>query len=64
MSDDARTEDEIELSDEDRLPWLEAVEDDDGNDGVAASKLIGFVVAALIALGIVVARVAHLCFLT
>ncbi len=43
--------------DEDRLPWLEAVENDEDEDGLSASKLMGFVLAALIALGLVIAGV-------
>jgi hypothetical protein len=34
---DARDEDEIELADEDRLPWLEAVEEED-EEGSAWSR--------------------------
>lgn len=41
------------LDEQDRLPWLEAVESDDDADGMSASKLMGFVLAALIALGLV-----------
>lgn len=48
---------ELGLQDEDRLPWLEAVEDEDDAESVPTGKLIGFVVAALIALGIVVGGV-------
>lgn len=47
----------LELSDEDRLPWLEAVEDEVEGDGVSPVKLIGGVVAALAALGLVIASV-------
>lgn len=50
-------DEELGLQDEDRLPWLEAVEDEDDVDTVPAGKLVGFVVAALIALGIVVGGV-------
>jgi cell division protein FtsN len=45
---------ELGLQDEDRLPWLEAVESDDDDEGLSASKLLGFVMAALIALGLVI----------
>lgn len=44
--------------DEDRLPWLEAVEDED--DGVSTGKLAAFLIAALIALGAVIGGVAWL----
>ena len=40
--------------DEDRLPWLEPVEDEQPVGGVSASKLIAAVVVALLALGLVV----------
>ncbi len=39
--------------DEDRLPWLEAVEDEDENT-VSTGKLAGFVLAALLCLGLVI----------
>ncbi len=45
---------ELGLQDEDRLPWLEAVESDDDDEGLSASKLLGFVLAALLALGVVI----------
>jgi SPOR domain len=48
---------ELGLQDEDRLPWLEAVEDDDEAETVSTAKLAGFVIAALLALGIVVGGV-------
>jgi cell division septation protein DedD len=41
-------------ADEDRLPWLEAVEDEDDEPGVGAGKLIAALIAGLIALGLVV----------
>lgn len=49
--------DSLELSDEDRLPWLEAVEDADDDEGVSPAKLAGGVIAALVALGVVIAGV-------
>jgi hypothetical protein len=55
MSDDARTEDEIELADEDRLPWLEAVEEDeDGEGGPSVAKLVAAIVIGLVAIGVIV----------
>ena len=48
------TDRELSLQDEDRLPWLEAVEDDDGYESASGSKMLGFVLAALLALGLVV----------
>lgn len=46
----------LPLNDEDRLPWLEAVEEEN-NDRVSTGKLAGFVVAALVALGLVIGGV-------
>ena len=57
MSDDSRANDnegEIELSDEDRLPWLEAVEEDGGGDGPSVGKLLGAILIGLLAIGLVV----------
>src|SRR3546814_20836602 len=45
------------LADEDRLPWLEAVEDEDDGGGVAVGKLIAAVIAALVFIGLVVGGV-------
>jgi hypothetical protein len=42
------------LEDEDRLPWLEAVDEDDRSDGPGAAKLIAFVVIGLVAIGLIV----------
>lgn len=50
----SETERELGLQEEDRLPWLEAVENDEQEDGVAGSKLAGFMIAALLAIGLVV----------
>lgn len=48
---------ELALQDEDRLPWLEAVDNDDEDEGVSTAKLAGFVIAALLALAVVVGGV-------
>jgi hypothetical protein len=40
--------------DDDRLPWLEAVDEDDRSDGPSAAKLIAFVVIGLVAIGLIV----------
>lgn len=48
---DARADD---FNEEDRLPWLEAVEDEDDNDGPSALKLIAAVVIGLVAIGLIV----------
>jgi len=45
------------LDDDDRLPWLEAVEEDDEKDGPGAAKLIASVVIGLIIIGLVVGGV-------
>jgi len=43
--------------DEDRLPWLEAVEEDEREEGPSAAKLIASVVVALVVIGLVVGGV-------
>lgn len=48
---DIRAED---CDESDRLPWLEAVEEDGASDGPSAMKLIAAVVIGLIAIGLVV----------
>jgi hypothetical protein len=42
------------VSEEDRLPWLEAVEEDDPKEGPGAGKLVAFVLIGLAAIGLVV----------
>jgi outer membrane biosynthesis protein TonB len=44
-------------ADEDRLPWLEPVEDETAEEGVSAARLIGGLVVALMILGFVVGGV-------
>ncbi len=51
---DVRANNDLPLSDEDRLPWLEAVEEEDRSDGPTAAKLIAFVVIGLVAIGLIV----------
>lgn len=46
------TDRELSLDDEDRLPWLEAVDSDD-EEGVSTGKLVGLVLAGLLALAVV-----------
>ncbi|MFM9976751.1 MAG: SPOR domain-containing protein [Sphingomonadaceae bacterium] len=53
MTDNTR-DDILDTRDEDRLPWLEAVEDEDKDDQVSTTKLIGFAIAALLAIGAVI----------
>jgi SPOR domain len=58
LTDDNR--DTLPLQDEDRLPWLEAVDDDADDMGVSTGKLLGFGIAALVAIGIVIGGVSLL----
>jgi len=51
MTDDARMD---ELGDEDRLPWLEAVEEDEDRSGPSIVKVIGLVVVGLVVIGALV----------
>ncbi|MEA3029873.1 MAG: hypothetical protein QOJ53_1508 [Sphingomonadales bacterium] len=52
---DNEAEDELEVGDEDRLPWLEAVEEEDGGgDGPSVAKLIAAIVIGLVAIGVIV----------
>lgn len=50
--EDAAYEDEV--ADEDRLPWLEAVEDDGGDRGPSLVKLVAAIVIGLVAIGVIV----------
>lgn len=43
-----------EMDEADRLPWLEAVEEDDEESGPSAGKLIAFLIVALGVIGLVV----------
>ncbi len=43
-----------ELADEDRLPWLEAVEEDEGDSGPSVAKLVAAIVIGLVAIGVIV----------
>lgn len=51
---DIRADDSMPLEDEDRLPWLEAVDEDEGGDGPSAMKLIAAVLIGLVVIGLVV----------
>jgi hypothetical protein len=56
MSDFAR--DSLDLAEDDRLPWLEPADDyEDGEEGISPLKLLAFVVAGLVALGLIVGLV-------
>ncbi len=50
------TDRELALDDEDRLPWLEAVDSDD-EEGVSSGKLLGLIGAALLSLAVIVGGV-------
>ncbi len=51
---------DLGLQDEDRLPWLEAVEDDSEESSVDTGRVLGFVIAGLLALAIVVGGITWL----
>lgn len=46
-------EDTLDMRDEDRLPWLEAVEED-GDEGISVGKMVGGILLALLAIAVVV----------
>jgi hypothetical protein len=53
--DNGRNDEELEVGDEDRLPWLEAVEEDDGGEGgPSVAKLVAAIVIGLVAIGVIV----------
>ena len=53
--DNGRDADELEVGDEDRLPWLEAVEEDEGGEGgPSVAKLVAAIVIGLVAIGVIV----------
>jgi len=47
----------IELADEDRLPWLEAVEEEDEESGPSLAKLVAAIVIGLATIGLIVGGV-------
>jgi hypothetical protein len=56
-ADDGRAdpaEEEIVLADEDRLPWLEAVEEDQDEGGPSVAKLVAAILIGLVAIGVIV----------
>ncbi|HST36327.1 MAG TPA: SPOR domain-containing protein [Allosphingosinicella sp.] len=53
----AAADEEMELADEDRLPWLEAVEEDEEGDGPSIAKLVAAIVIGLVAIGVIVGGV-------
>jgi hypothetical protein len=50
---DVRADDPA-LDEEDRLPWLEAVDEDERSDGPGMAKLVAFVIIGLVAIGLIV----------
>jgi hypothetical protein len=58
VTDDDR--DTLPLQDEDRLPWLEAVDDDADEETISTGKLVGFAIAAIVALGVVIGGISLL----
>lgn len=46
--------DSLDLRDEDRLPWLEAVDEDDGEGAISPLRLVAYVLAGLAALALVI----------
>jgi hypothetical protein len=51
---DIRADDPVPADDDDRLPWLESVEEDDARDGPSPLKLVAAVLIGLVAIGLVV----------
>jgi hypothetical protein len=46
--------DSLDLQDEDRLPWLEAVNDSDEDEGISIVRLVLLIVAGLVFLGAII----------
>ncbi|WP_129791633.1 SPOR domain-containing protein [Sphingosinicella sp. CPCC 101087] len=51
MTDEARGD---VIGEDDRLPWLEAVEEDEDQGGPSVAKMIGAIVIGLVAIGLIV----------
>jgi hypothetical protein len=45
---------ELDLNDDDRLPWLESADDDYDEEGVDGARVFGFILAGVLALGVLV----------
>jgi hypothetical protein len=54
---DIRADESMPLDEEDRLPWLEAVDEDEGREGPSALKMIAAVLIGLVAIGAIVGGV-------
>lgn len=48
---------ELDLDDDDRLPWLESADDDYDEEGVDTARVFGFVLAGLLALAVLVGAI-------
>jgi hypothetical protein len=51
---DTRADEPTPLDEDDRLPWLEAVEEEEEGDGPSTAKLVAFVLIGLVAIGLIV----------
>ena len=51
---DIRADDDIPLEDEDRLPWLEAVDENEERDGPSPMKLVAAILVGLVIIGLIV----------
>jgi len=48
---------ELDLDEDDRLPWLESADDDYDEEGVDTARVFGFVLAGLLALAVIVGAI-------
>jgi len=51
------TEGELDLSEDDSLPWLEADEEDEGSGGIDTAQIVGFALILLLLLGLIVGAI-------
>lgn len=51
------TEGELDLSEDDSLPWLEADEEDEGSGGIDTAQIIGFALLLLLLLALIVGAI-------
>ncbi|MGQ0660724.1 SPOR domain-containing protein [Sphingosinicella sp.] len=54
LTEAERIDDDADRADEDRLPWLEAVEEDGDGDGPSLAKLLAALIIGLLAIGLIV----------
>ncbi|MBC7987592.1 MAG: SPOR domain-containing protein, partial [Sphingomonadaceae bacterium] len=50
----------LETTNGDRLPWLEAVEDDENEGGLGLGKMVGVILAGVAVIGLIVAGLLYL----